>query len=61
MIWLLNYIVIGMIVSFVIDWSTNIERSRSGEDIPEYTNFDRLFLIAVWPIVIILFIKNLIK
>ena len=61
MIWILNYAIIGMVVSFVIDVSTNIERSRSDEEIPEYTNFDRLFLIAVWPIVIILFIKNLIK
>ncbi len=56
------YIGIGVAVMFLIEHSTEKHKAEmefEGMEVPKFTWFDRLFNILLWPITVMLFIKNI--
>ncbi len=61
---MLYYIIIGSIIMFFIEFSNEKYRDElefEGVKVPKFTWFDRLFNIFLWPITVLLFIKNFIN
>ena len=59
---MLYYIVIGIAIMFLIEHSTQKHKAEmefDGIEVPKFTWFDRIFNILLWPITVMLFIKNL--
>ena len=55
------YIAIGIFVMFLIEHSTERYKNEMeyyGEEVPQFNWFDRIANILLWPITIMLFIKN---
>ena len=58
---MIYYIVIGVIIMFLIEHLTENSRREMeyyGEKVPKFNWFDRLANILLWPITIMLFLKN---
>ena len=59
---MLYYIIIGSIIMFFIEYSNEKHRDQlevEGNEVPRFNWFDRLFNIFLWPITVLLFIKNI--
>ena len=55
------YIAIGIFIMFLIEHSTERYKNEMeyyGEEVPQFNWFDRIANILLWPITIMLFIKN---
>lgn len=60
--WFFYYFTIGVLLMFLIDFSTDKHREEleiHGVENPEYNWIERMFIILTWPIVILIVIKNL--
>ena len=58
---MMYYIAIGIFVMFLIEHSTERYKNEMeyyGEEVPQFNWFDRIANILLWPITIMLFIKN---
>jgi hypothetical protein len=56
------YVSIGSIIMFFIEYSNEKHRNQlevEGIEVPRFNWFDRLFNIFLWPITVLLFIKNI--
>ena len=54
------YFTIGFVICFLIEFSTQHHNSiYEEEEVTKFDWFDRLFNIILWPITVMLFIKNL--
>jgi len=54
------YFTIGFVICFLIEFSTQHHNASIEEDdATKFDWFDRLFNIVLWPITVMLFIKNL--
>ena len=59
---MIYYISIGIFIMFLIEHSTQKHKrdlEYEGMEVPTFNWFDRLFNILLWPLTLILFIKNL--
>jgi len=60
MSYILIYFTIGFVICFLIEFSTQHQNNSDEEDdATKFDWFDRLFNIVLWPITVMLFIKNL--
>ena len=58
---MMYYIAIGIFIMFLIEHSTERYKNEMeyyGEEVPQFSWFDRIANILLWPITIMLFIKN---
>ena len=54
------YFTIGFVICFLIEFSTQHHNTiYEEEEVTKFDWFDRLFNIVLWPITVMLFIKNL--
>jgi hypothetical protein len=61
---MLYYLGIGVVIMFIVELLTENyreEREYLGEDVPKFNWFDRIFNILLWPITVLIFIKNIHK
>ena len=59
MSYILIYFTIGFTITFLIEFLTQAKEFVEDENSTNFDWFDRVFNITLWPVTIILFVKNL--
>ena len=44
-----TYLLIGAVIMLILDLMHNAVRDQIPEDIPGYTNLERVYIVLVWP------------
>jgi len=63
MIFILYYLLVGLIIMFCLDTHLAIFRNRIKDELEEeieYDTFTRIFIIVVWPAALFIIIKNIV-